>query len=55
MQKLNSLNLPFTQVKKLKHWKGNKEEQEVLQQANQFFGGAIFTEESFNKYYPNQR
>ena len=33
----------------------NKEEQEVLKQAKQFFGGAIFTEENFNKYYPNQR
>ena len=27
-------------------------EQKMLQQAKQIFGGAIFTEENFNNYYP---
>ena len=30
-------------------------EQKMLQQAKQIFGGAIFTEENFYKYYPKKR
>ena len=30
-------------------------EQKMLQQAKQIFGGAIFTEELFNKHYPKER
>ncbi|HIO23978.1 MAG TPA: hypothetical protein EYN22_06275 [Nitrospinaceae bacterium] len=29
-------------------------EQKMLQQAKQIFGGAIFTEENFYKYYPKR-
>ena len=30
-------------------------DQQLLQEAKQIFGGAIFTEENFNKYYPKRR
>ena len=30
-------------------------EQKMLQQAKQIFGGAIFTEENFNNYYPKRK
>ena len=30
-------------------------EQKMLQQAKQIFGGAIFTEENFYKYYPKRK
>ena len=30
-------------------------EQKMLQQAKQIFGGAIFTEETFNNYYPKRK
>ena len=30
-------------------------EQRLLQQAKQIFGGAIFTEELFNKHYPKRK
>ena len=30
-------------------------EQKMLQQAKQIFGGAIFTEEIFNNYYPKRK
>ena len=30
-------------------------EQQVLQEAKKIFGGAIFTEETFNKYYPKRK
>ena len=30
-------------------------EQKMLQEAKQIFGGAIFTEENFNKYYPKRK
>ena len=33
----------------------NREEQELLQEAKVVFGGGIFTEESFNQYYPTKR
>ena len=54
--KAEFLELSFYSGKEIEALEGlNKEEQEVLQQAKQVFGGAIFTEENFNKYYPNQR
>ena len=31
------------------------EEQKLLQEAKQIFGGAIFTEELFNKHYPKRK
>ena len=30
-------------------------EQKMLQEAKQIFGGAIFTEENFNNYYPKRK
>ena len=30
-------------------------EQKMLQEAKQIFGGAIFTEENFNNYYPTRK
>ena len=30
-------------------------EQKMLQEAKQIFGGAIFTEETFNNYYPKRK
>ncbi len=33
----------------------SREEQELLQEAKVIFGGGIFTEESFNQYYPTKR
>ena len=30
-------------------------DQKMLQQAKQVFGGAIFTEENFNNYYPKRK
>ena len=30
-------------------------EQQVLQEAKEIFGGAIFTEENFNKYHPKRK
>ena len=30
-------------------------EQQLLQEAKEIFGGAIFTEENFNKYYPKRK
>ena len=30
-------------------------EQQVLQEAKEIFGGAIFTQENFNKYYPKRK
>ena len=30
-------------------------EQKMLQEAKEIFGGAIFTEETFNKYYPKRK
>ena len=33
----------------------DSEEQKVLQEAKQVFGGAIFTEENFYKYYPKRK
>jgi hypothetical protein len=33
----------------------NREEQKLLQEAKVVFGGGIFTEESFNQYYPTKR
>ena len=30
-------------------------EQEMLQEAKEIFGGAIFTEENFNNYYPKRK
>ena len=33
----------------------NREEQELLQEAKIVFGGGIFTQESFNQYYPTKR
>ena len=30
-------------------------EQKMLQQAKQIFGGAVFTEENFNNYYPKRK
>ena len=30
-------------------------EQQVLQEAKKIFGGAIFTEENFNTYYPKRK
>ena len=33
----------------------SREEQKLLQEAKVVFGGGIFTEESFNQYYPTKR
>ena len=33
----------------------NREEQKLLQAAKVVFGGGIFTQESFNKYYPKNK
>ena len=33
----------------------DSEEQKVLQEAKQVFGGAIFTEENFYKHYPKRK
>ena len=30
-------------------------EQQVLQEAKEIFGGAIFTQENFNNYYPKRK
>ena len=30
-------------------------EQQVLQEAKEIFGGAIFTEKNFNNYYPKRK
>jgi hypothetical protein len=33
----------------------SREEQKLLQEAKVIFGGGIFTEKSFNQYYPTKR
>ena len=49
-------NTPIYSIREIEAFDGLEIlEQEMLQEAKEIFGGAIFTEENFNNYYPKRK
>ena len=49
-------NTPIYSIREIEALEGLESvEQRLLQEAKQIFGGAIFTEELFNKHYPKRK
>jgi len=49
-------NTPIYSIREIEALDGLETvEQRLLQEAKQIFGGAIFTEENFYKYYPKRK
>ena len=49
-------NTPIYSIREIEALEGLETvEQRLLQEAKQIFGGAIFTEELFNKHYPKRK
>ena len=49
-------NTPIYSFREIEAFEGLEVlEQKMLQEAKQIFGGAIFTEENFYKYYPKRK
>ena len=49
-------NTPIYSIREIEALEGLETvEQRLLQEAKQIFGGAIFTEENFYKYYPKRK
>ena len=49
-------NTPIYSIREIEALKGLETvEQRLLQEAKQIFGGAIFTEELFNKHFPSRK
>ena len=56
MQKKNIRKISLYSIREIEAFEGLEVlEQKMLQQAKQIFGGAIFTEETFNNYYPKRK
>ena len=56
MQKKNIRKISLYSIREIEAFEGLEVlGQKMLQQAKQIFGGAIFTEENFNNYYPKRK
>ena len=56
MQKKNIRKISLYSIREIEAFEGLEVlEQKMLQEAKEIFGGAIFTEENFNNYYPKRK